>query len=179
VTKVRGIGAAAGGAVLTAAASTLGDWLWATTLPHHRPAFGVAHGALLFLVVGLYLGAVARRPGAGAVGGALIGFLAAGSFYLLQPAIGYAALFVLWIALWAALGLLNGRVLERRATMREALARSALAAVGSGLAFYAISGIWFPFDPRGWDYGVHFVSWTVAYLPAFLAFLVRRPARVA
>jgi hypothetical protein len=165
---------ALGGAIVMAAVSTLGDYLWANWLPHGRPIYGFAHGLLLFLIVGLYLGAVSRKPAIGAAGGALIGLLATGGFYLLRPLIGYSALFVLWIGLWVALGLLNGRVLSRQGSMGEVLARSILAAIGSGVAFYAISGIWFPFDPRGWDYAVHFVSWTIAYLPAFAALLLRR-----
>jgi hypothetical protein len=47
------------------------------------------------------------------------------------------------------------------------------AAFGSGVAFYAISGIWRPFDPVGWDYAVHAAAWTLAYLPGFAALLVR------
>lgn len=43
--------------------------------------------------------------------------------------------------------------------------------IGSGLGFYLISGIWRPFDPEGWDYAVHFLSWTLAYLPGFVALL--------
>ena len=52
--------------------------------------------------------------------------------------------------------------------------RSLVAAVGSALGFYAISGIWMPFNPQGLDYVKHFVYWTLAYLPAFAALLVRR-----
>jgi hypothetical protein len=51
--------------------------------------------------------------------------------------------------------------------------RSLFAAVGTGLGFYAISGIWFPFNPHGWDYAVHFAAWTVAYFPGFAALLVK------
>ena len=40
-------------------------------------------------------------------------------------------------------------------------------------AFYAVSGMWFPFNPAGWDYAVHFVSWTFAFLPGFAALLWR------
>jgi hypothetical protein len=54
------------------------------------------------------------------------------------------------------------------------LVRSALAAAGAGLAFYAISGIWMPFNPHGWDYARHYVCWTLAYLPAFAALLSKR-----
>ena len=183
--NVSGIRNAVGGALVMAVVSTLGDFLWANWLPHHRPIYGLIHGTLLLLVVGLYLGAVSHRAAIGAAGGALVGLLAAGGFYLLQPLIGYSALFVLWIGLWVALGLLNGRVLQLRVERRAGLAgppegitralfRSILAAVGSGIAFYAISGIWFPFNPHGWDYAVHFVSWIAAYLPAFAALLISR-----
>jgi hypothetical protein len=182
---------AIGGALVTAAVSTLGDYLWANVLPHGQPIYGLTHGALLFLTVGFCLGvaarppsprlrrdladaqsATARKPIAGAAGGAIIGFAAAGSFYLLQPFIGYSALFVLFVALWLALGVLNGRVLQGRDSVRSVLVRSVLAALGSGLGFYAISGIWFPFDPHGWNYAKHFVYWTLAYLPGFAALLL-------
>ena len=165
-------------AIVTAAVSTLGDYLWANVLPHHRPIYGLAHGALLFLAVGVCLGAAARKPMTGAAGGAAIGFSAAAGFYLLQPFIGYTGLFVMFIGLWMALGLLNGRILQARETMRVVLVRSTLAAIGSGLGFYAISGIWFPFHPRGWDYAVHFAYWTAAYLPGFGALLARRATEI-
>jgi len=160
------------GALVTASVSTLGDYLWANVLPHRIPVYGLVHGLLLFLTVGLCLGWPMRRPIAGALGGAAIGLSSAGLFYLLQPFIGYSALFVLFVALWMELGLLTGRVLQRRDSIRAVFVRSALAAVGSGLGFYAISGIWFPFNPHGWDYAIHFVYWTVAYLPGFAALLI-------
>lgn len=169
------IGDAIGGAVAIAAVSTVGDYLWANLIPHHRPVYGLTHGTLLFLAVGLYLGARARQPAIGALGGALLGLLAAGGFYVLQPMLGYAAMFLLYIAVWVGLGVLNGRVLQRGAArIGEVLIRSLVAAVGTGVAFYAISGIWFPFNPHGWDYAAHFAAWTVAYFPGFAALLISR-----
>ena len=165
---------AVGGALVAASVSTLGDFIWATWITRHRPVYGLIHGTLLFLCLGLYLGARARRTAVGAAVGALLGFLAAGGFYLLAPLVGYSAMFVLWIGVWVGLGLLNGTLLQRRAGVRAALIRGSFAAIGSGSAFYAISGIWFPFHPHGWDYAIHFVSWTVAYLPGFLALLITR-----
>lgn len=170
--------AAIAGAVLTAAVSTFGDYLWANVIPHRVAAYGLAHGLILFLTVGLCLGLPARRPLAGAIGGAVVGLSSAALFYAIQPVLGYAtAMFVLFGALWVELGLLTGRVLQQRDSIRIVLARSALAAIGSGLGFYAISGIWFPFNPHGWDYGIHFVYWTIAYLPGFAALLVPYPLR--
>ena len=102
------------------------------------------------------------------------GSLATAGFYVLQPLMGYAAMFPLFFALWFGLGLLSCRVLQRRDSMNAIVVRSLLAAVGSGLGFYAISGIWMPFNPHGLDYVKHFIYWTLAYLPAFAALLVRR-----
>ena len=168
--------AALSGALVTATVSTVGDYLWANVLPHRIPIYGLAHGLILFLTVGFCLGLPARKPVAGAIGGAVIGLASAGAFYLLQPVIGYSALFVLFVALWIGLGLLTGRVLQQRDSMQTVLVRSVLAAVGSGLGFYAISGIWFPFNPQGWDYAIHFVSWIAAYFPGFAALLWRNPS---
>jgi hypothetical protein len=61
-----GASTALAGALLLAAASTLGDLIWARWIPEHRPVYGLAHGTLLFLVLGAWLGALARRPAAGA-----------------------------------------------------------------------------------------------------------------
>ena len=123
------------GALVTAAVSTLGDYLWANVLPHGRPIYGFAHGAILFLTVGFYLGRSSRRPMRGAAGGLVIGLGATGGFYLLRPLLGYSGLFVMFVALWIALGLLTGRVLQQRDSMNAVLVRSALAALGSGLGF--------------------------------------------
>ena len=173
----RDIRDAVGGALVAASVSTLGDFIWATWITRHPPVYGLTHGTLLFLCLGLYLGACAGRTVIGAVAGALLGFLAAGGFYVLAPLVGYSAMFVLWIGVWVGLGLINGTVLQKGAGIRDALIRGSLAAVGSGVAFYAISGIWFPFHPRGWDYAVHFGAWTIAYLPGLLALLVRVESR--
>ena len=171
-----GVRASIGGAVTIAAASTLGDFIWATWIPRHLPHYGLIHGTLLFLSVGLFLGVLHKRPGVGALSGAAIGGLAAGSFYLLTPVAGYSVMFLVWIGVWVALGGLNERLIGRPVQVRVALARGAIAALGSGAAFYLISGIWFPFDPAGWDYWTHFTGWTLAYTPGFGALLISRTA---
>jgi hypothetical protein len=163
------------GSLVMAAISTLGDFIWATWITEHRGIYGITHGILLFLVAGLVLGVPAGRPAAGAAAGALVGALAAASFYLLAPALGYSAMYVSWVGLWVALAVAHARLRARAARTSEMLTRGATAAVGSGLAFYAISGIWRPFDPNGWDYAVHFGAWTIAFLPGFAALYGVRP----
>ena len=162
------------GSVVIAAASTLGDFVWATWIPQHRAVYGMIHGTLLFGAIGLFLGTIVARPLAGSMAGGVIGAAAAGSFYLLAPLAGYSAMFVVWVGVWMALGLLYARLSGARPGSHEVLARGAIAAAASGLAFYLISGIWRPFDPQGWDYAVHFGAWTCAYFPGFAALLVAR-----
>lgn len=171
-----GIRAAVIAAFVMATASTLGDFIWATWITAHRGIYGMVHGILLFLIAGLVLGVPANRPAAGAIAGALVGALGAGSFYLLAPLLGYSAMFVSWFGLWIALAVAHARLNARRATVREVASRGVLAAVASGIAFYAISGIWQPFDPSGWDYAVHFGAWTLAYLPGFAAVYLNQSA---
>lgn len=166
------------GSLLLAAVATFGDFVWARFHIEHKPLFGLLHGGALCLAIGLYLGSLRRQAARGAVLGLLIGFAAAASFYLLSLFMGYAAMFVCWMGLWAGFGLLDGRGLgEPRSSVSAAIARGAMAAVGSGVAFYAISGIWTEHPPGGPNYLRNIVSWTLAFLPGFLALLVRRDPR--
>lgn len=171
------------GSLIIAAVATLGDFVWAGLGLKHRVPYGLAHGALLFLCIGAYLGSLERQTLRGGVAGALIGLLAAGGFYALAPVAGYSVMFAVWAFVWLALAVLAGRVLRPSArwSWRETLTRGTVAMIGSGLGFYLISGIWRPFDPQGWDYAVHWMSWTVAFLPGFAALLTRssRDARRA
>ena len=166
--------AAVVGALATAAVSTLGDYLWKNVLPHGLPVYWFAHAIVLFSTVGFCLGLPSNKPLAGALGAVVVGCLATAGFYFLQPLMGYAAMFPLFFALWFGLGLLAGRVLQPRDSITATIVRGLLAAVGSGLGFYLISGIWMPFNPQGLDYVKHFVYWTIAYLPGFTALLMRR-----
>ena len=163
------------GAVLIAAVSTVGDFVWAGLHLRHHVAYGLAHGAVLFLCIGAYFGSVQGKTLVGAMYGAAIGIAAAGSYYLLAPVAGYAVMFFVWAFVWIALAFVVRRVQATSPAPGATMARGILAMIGSGLGFYLISGIWRPFDPEGWDYAVHFLSWTVAYLPGFLALLYRRP----
>lgn len=164
------------GSVIIAAVSTLGDYVWAHVITRHRPIYGLAHGVILFLVVGACLGAPVDKAATGAVGAAFTGLMAAATWYAIQASIGYwTAMFAVWFGLWLMLSILALRVLQRGGSAGEVAVRSVIAAIGSGLAFYAISGIWRPNNPQSVaDYAVHFGAWTLAFLPAFVALLVGR-----
>ena len=179
-----GVAEAVTGSLLIAALSTAADFIWATWITSAHPLFGFAHGALLFLAIGLFLGNAAGRPAAGAIAGGCIGALAAGFYYVLSPLLGFSAMLVAWIAVWIGLAAIYGRLQAPRTdaggrhhvhvSAGVVAGRGLIAAVASGLAFYSISGIWRPFNPQGLDYAVHFAAWTLAYFPGFAALLVAR-----
>ena len=151
-----------------AAVSTLGDFVWAAMDLRHRVVYGIVHGAVICLCIGAVIGQTHRRLAAGALAGPVVGIAAAGTFYLLAPSLRWGAMFPAWMLFWICFALLQGW-LAARERMTASLARGIAAAVLSGLAFYAISGIWTRPSPGGPDYLRHFVSWTIAFLPGFAA----------
>jgi hypothetical protein len=172
-----GMLSAVAAALFLGAVMTAGDFVWAYFDVRHSMWAGVAHGALMCLCIGGVLGARARRPVPGLLAGPLIGVLAAAAFYAIAPTLGYGAMLPAWMLFWICFALLQ-RFLVRE-TLPRALARGAAAAVLSGLAFYAISGIWTRPTPGGPNYVVHFLSWTFAFVPGFvtLFFRLSAPAR--
>jgi hypothetical protein len=160
------------GALLIGVLNTFGDFVWARLALDHRAVFGVLHGLTLCMGIGLYLGTIRDQPLRGALAGAGIGVAAALGYYLLARAMGYAAMFVMWMAFWVGFGLLNARGLgEPTAPIASGLARGASAALGSGAAFYAVSGIWQRAPGGAGDYAYRLLCWSFAFLPGFLALL--------
>jgi hypothetical protein len=178
---MRGLLTALVGAVAIAFVSTAGDFIWATWIPRHRPLYGLTHGSLLFLAIGFFLGVLAIRPLAGALAGAVLGALAAGSFDLLAPSVGDSGIVVIWCGVWMALGGVDAWLNRRLKALGRATARGLSAGVLSGLAFhglvYGLSGIWQPLDPEGWDYVWHLAAWTLTVFPGLAALLAYRQTR--
>jgi hypothetical protein len=174
---LRRIAAVLAASLAIAAVSTLGDFIWATSIPRHELVYGLAHGALLFCAIGLVFGVVAGRPRTGAAAGVAIGYAAAGAFYLLAPIAGFSTMFIVWALVWLALAYLYA-YLSDRGPGRLVFTRGAIAAAASGLAFYLISGIWRPFGPEGWDYALHFAAWTIAYFPGFAVLMLGKGSRI-
>lgn len=169
-----GLTYAVGASAVLALLSTLGDFIWAKWLPTHQVIYGLVHGAVLCLAIGAVLGgflATGRAVIQGALGALVIGLLVSGGFYLLYPAIQWAAMFVTWMALWILMSLWFQRVGNFTESSGKAAARGVIAALLSGLAFYAISGIWLKPDPNGPNYWLHFGCWLIAFLPGFVPLL--------
>jgi hypothetical protein len=155
-------------ALALGAANTFGDMLWAGLSLRHRMAYGLAHGALLCLCIGAIIGWRAGRTTAGIAAGPAIGLLAAASFYVLAPWLRYYAMFPAWMLFWMCFAMLQ-KVLAPEPGWGPALGRGLAAAVLSGAAFYAISGVWTD-PPRGGPrYLYNFAAWSFAFLPGFLA----------
>ena len=165
-----------------AVVSTLADLIWALWIPEHRAIFGLIHGALLFMILGFVLGALAareadpasrRNPAVAGVAELFAGLAGAAAFYALFPLLGWTAMFVAWMGLWVLTAFLNRWVRESGESLGLTLGRGATAAVLSGVAFWAISGIWLGGSTRNPNYPVNFASWFVAFLPGFACLLLR------
>ncbi|HET7694170.1 MAG TPA: hypothetical protein VFK57_00530 [Vicinamibacterales bacterium] len=150
------------------AVMTLGDWLWAALQIRHRVVYGLLHGALMCLCLGIAVGVRAGKPAPAALAGPIIGVLAAASFYALAPAMGWNAMFPAWMLLWILFALLQHRLAKKEA-IAAAVVRGGAAALASGAAFYAISGIWINDSHTNPNLIRHFFAWTVAFLPGFAA----------
>lgn len=164
-------------AAVLGVASTVGDWIWARYVPDGSILAGIVHGALIFALLAVVLAWTAQA--AGALRRLLatlpaVGLLLAAAFYPLAALIGYlGALLVTWVGMWIALALLSEWARGEGVVLSGALARGLLAAVGSGLAFWAVSGMWTDpgFQP---GLGVRFLYWSFAFLPGFVFLLAAR-----
>lgn len=166
-------------ATLLGAFSALADWVWSRFIPDGAVLPGVAHGVVIFLLLAAVLSWCAgtrrawRRLTLSLPG---VGLLIAAAFYPIALVVGYLpALLVTWIAMWLCLALLQRWARDSDEGFRRAIVRAGLAAIGSGLAFWMISGIWT--DPARADTGllVRFFLWSFAFLPGFSALLWAHP----
>jgi hypothetical protein len=166
-------------AVLLAAVMTFGDLLWAVMHIRHTVTAGLLHGAAMCLFLGAVIGFRAGRLAVGTIGGPVIGVLAAGLFYLLAPSLRMMAMFPAWMFFWICFAIMQSWLQKDRGVVAGLIGGIA-AAVLSGLAFYAISGIWTRHDPGGPSYAWNLAAWTFAFFPGFAALFWRpAPARPA
>lgn len=167
------LGPAVIGSVLLAILSTIADYVWFLGIPQHQVSSGAIHGAMLFAALGAYLGFRKGKTAAGAIGGLVSGLAAALSFYVLAPLGGYNIMLVSWLLLWICLAALQ-TYLDGRFDAAKAIARGIItaivAAVGFGLVLFQLYGHW---PPQAFSFPVHFVAWTLAYMPGLHVLLKR------
>lgn len=176
VDQFRGGLFAAAGATVLAAASTFGDWLWANFIPDGAVLPGIVHGVLFFVLLSAVLASSVGTKTAWRRLLSLLpvgGLVLAASFYPIAMVLGYiTGLLVTWAAMWLLLALALRWARAGRRAVTQALLRGCLAAIGSGFAFWAISGIWTnpatASDPLSLE---RFGAWTVAFFPGLLALL--------
>lgn len=163
-------------AVTLGAFSTAADWVWSRYLTDGAVLPGVVHGILVFLLLALVLGWAAESrqvtwrlvrwlP--------LAGLLLAAAFYPLAHLLGYlGALLATWFGMWVTLAFLQRWARDGVETVATTLVRGLVAATSSGLAFWAVSGMWT--DPAfSGGFGLRLSYWTFAFLPGFLALILR------
>lgn len=165
-------------ALALGAVMTLGDYVWAALQLRHQVLYGLIHGAVVCLAIGLVIGIRERRVLPAVAAGPVVGLIAAGAFYLLAPWLRYGAMFPAWMLFWLLFALLQ-QWLRPPFGPHQAVARGLAAALLSGLAFYAISGIWTGHAPGGPHYLRNFLSWSFAFFPGFALLFVGRGSRTA
>ncbi len=169
------------GTLIMAAVSTLADAFWAAALPEHKAIYGLAHGGVVLGVLGLTLAWLVggKRILRWGVISLLVGVFAAVIFYGLYSFVGSLAILLAWMILWLAYAQIADAAAPMPEGTRRAIFRGVLAAVLSGIGFWAISGIWLgPHDP-GMFYWRNFGSWCIAFVPGYLALLAGRSSKPA
>jgi len=169
------------GALLLGLLSTLGDWIWALWIPAGKVIHGVVHGAVIFAAIGLVLSLEAQRRGGSpgstlrAVGSQIVlGVLVSASFYPLYSILGAAALLITWMGLWLGTAGIRRWIDPYPEGLGKTALRGFAAAILSGLAFWAVSGIWTNPPPTGPNLPWNFLCWTFAFLPGFLSLFFRK-----
>jgi hypothetical protein len=165
-----------GGVLFVALVATVGDYVWFEIGIRHRPTAGALHGALLLGAVGLVLGWLTSRLGAGVLAGMLAGVGGAAAYYALallgNGGMNFPAMTAAWAAVWFVLAACDGRWLRRRAprSWTDILTRGVMAAAFGALAFYLVLDIVWGRPPvEGRNYFVQFAAWAVAWAPGLLA----------
>jgi hypothetical protein len=159
------------GIFIVAAVATAGDYVWYEFGVRSRMIAGILHGALLLMAVGGALGWPARRVVVGLQMGAVAGVIGALTYYASQASLGQSAMIVAWATVWIVLGLGEGRVLQQpRRSWTASVVRGVIAAVLSGVTFYAVSsGLWGRPPAGGRNYLLQYGRWLAAWAPGILA----------
>jgi len=161
------------GAVVLGVLSAFYDFLWAQFNVDHTVINGLVHGMTLLSMAGLILGWPSGRRGAGLLGGAASGLVAAASFYLFYPLLGYlSAIVAAWIVMWLLFAGLEAWLRGGSLTDGQVVLRGGIAALLSAGAFYLVSGMWTDHSVAP-NYLRNVLYWSFAFFPGFAALLYR------
>jgi len=107
----------------------------------------------------------------GSLGGVLAGVAGALAFYAVSDVLGYVgALVAAWAFMWMVLAAVSAWVRGELLRLWEWIGPGLVAAIGSGVAFYLVSGIWTdPLRGESRNYLWHLAAWTIAWAPGILA----------
>ncbi|MDF1661841.1 MAG: hypothetical protein P1V97_08715, partial [Planctomycetota bacterium] len=152
----------------------------------HAMICGILHGAVLFACLGGFLGSLKKSRKLiikGIVGGVLSGLLAAGSFYLpffpllkliLPIKSAYIGAMILsWITIWKLLANLTGVLNGEPFRPWQNGWRGFFASVISVPGFILITELWK--SPGDYNYALAFGAWVIAFFPALVTILLKRP----
>lgn len=184
---------ALGGGLIMAVVCTVFDWVWNEVIPIEHNLLitlvaGLAHGAILFIILGAYLGGLHKgtSPQRGAIGGLAVGLAASVPFYGLFPILALVCgpelafcitLMVLWLWLWILLAYLNGRLSGASPSPQDSAIRGCVAALISAPGFFWIIALWAGRED-GYNYLCAFAAWLLSFGPSLLALLARRSRRI-
>lgn len=175
------------GALFISAVCVFFDYLWNTHIPKEYAIIaGVLHGAILFACLGGFLGSLKkskRLMAKGVVGGILCGLIAAVSFYfpffptlrLIIP-VKYAyigAMLLSWITIWKLLANLTGVLNGEPFRPWQNGWRGFFASIISVPGFILVTELWK--SPNDYNYSLAFGAWLVAFFPALVTILLKRP----
>ena len=163
--------------VLLGAVMTVGDWAWAALHFPHRVAYGITHGAVMCLCVGLAVGIRAgtagarRRRRSGDRRDRRPVVLCAGAGDAVERDVRCVDAALDPVRACCSSGS------RRRNRCDAALLRGTAAAVLSGAMFYAISGIWIHDSHTDPNLLWHFGAWSIAFVPGFVALFFNQRRR--
>jgi hypothetical protein len=164
--------------VFVALVATVGDYIWFEYGVRHTAVHGVLHGAALLCAVGFVLGRHAGATLRGTLGGVFAGVAGALAFYAVAGVLGYlGALIAAWAFTWIALAVVGAWIRGQVTPVLRWLVPGLLAALGSGITFYLVSGIWTDHPPGGRNYLWHLIAWSVAWGPGITVLTWKRQER--
>lgn len=166
-----------GGSLFLAIFCTGLEWVWAAFIPSHQVSYGIAHGAVMCICIGLVLGHAAGGPARmkpALLWTIVLGTLISASFYPLYFLLGMFAMFVSWILLWLAFAWILRRLRDGDESLKATMIRGGLGSLLSAVGFYPIYYLWMQGKPDGIDYLWFILGWFIAFFPGFAALFAKR-----